>query len=78
MTYEDYFTWCEERKADGQWLPNEQSFCTVMVKELKRVWPWKRKMVWEAIRDELLTEFVNPINARIAKQKESEKTPCDS
>ena len=65
MTYKEFQAWCNERACDGCWGMQEAMLCIEVMKVINKLPFWKRKKVWNEIKDDMEQNVIVPINEKI-------------
>ena len=67
MKYKEFYKWCSDRTFDGCWGMYEAIICINIIEDFKKTPFWKRKKKWEEMKEEIVTNIVEPINKKIAE-----------
>lgn len=65
MTYRAFRRWCNDRAHDGRLGLLEALTCCNIIGELQDLPFWKREKKWRECEQEVVTEIVEPTNAKI-------------
>lgn len=68
MSYKEFLRWCNKRAHDGCWGMLEALTCCDIIGEIKNLPFWKRERRWREIEREVVTEIIEPTNAKIREQ----------
>lgn len=65
MTFKEFDRWCNERACDGLWGYLEFNYCVSIIKDVRRMMPWKREKYWKKNYAQWVVKtIVTPINNR--------------
>lgn len=65
MTYKEFHRWCGRRAHDGCWGLLEALTCCNILREVRAVPFWKREKKWREVEQAVVSEIVEPTNAKI-------------
>ena len=65
MSYKEFLRWCNDRAHDGCWGFLEAVICLDILDEMQKLPFWKRRKEWRKCEREVVTEIVEPTNAKI-------------
>lgn len=65
MTYKAFLRWCNKRCHDGCWGMLEALTCLYIIGEIRNLPFWKREKKWRECEQAVVTEIVEPTNAKI-------------
>lgn len=70
MTYKEFRSWCNDRCHDGYWGMLEALICLDIIDEIRNLPFWKREKKWRECERAVVTEIVEPTNAKIRELSE--------
>ena len=70
MSYREFREWCNQRACDGCWGMYEAMICIDICGEIQRLPFWKRKKKWREYERDIVTQIVEPTNAKIREVTE--------
>lgn len=73
MKYKEFVAWCNERACDGCWNIETAINCFKTIDFINSVPFWKRKMIWEKLKNKV--EIVVSITNILIKEKQIAMKP---
>lgn len=71
MTFKQFLRWCDDRAHDGCWGMLEALICLDILDEIRKLPFWKRKKKWREYEHDVVTQIVEPTNAKIRELMEA-------
>ena len=65
MSYKEFLRWCNDRSHDGRWGLLEAVICLDVFKKIQALPFWKRKQRWRELEQDIVSEIIEPTNAKI-------------